>query len=65
MITEWRAVAARLAMEFASGAAAVDPTEEACEYCALASLCRIEQPALAQPEIAEQDDDEHGGGERR
>jgi hypothetical protein len=62
VIDEWRAVAARLAGEFASGAAAVDPTDEACEQCALAALCRISEPALGDPELAEATDDEPGRG---
>jgi ATP-dependent helicase/nuclease subunit B len=64
VISEWRVVAARIAGEFASGAAAVDPTDEACEQCTLAALCRISERALVDPELAEATDDEadRGGG---
>ncbi len=49
VLAEWREVAARLASEFAAGEARVDPADGACEYCALAPLCRIDERSLAAP----------------
>jgi ATP-dependent helicase/nuclease subunit B len=46
LLAEWHAVAARLGTEFAAGVATVDPTPEACAYCALSSLCRIDERTL-------------------
>jgi hypothetical protein len=48
-VAGWRAVMRALVAQFVAGAAQVDPTPEACEYCALAVLCRID----ARPEPAE------------
>jgi len=52
-LAEWRATAARLAAEFAAGRAAVDPVPGACERCALATLCRIEERATDEVAAAE------------
>ena len=49
VLAEWRAVATGLATEFAAGEARVDPAEGACEYCALAVLCRIDERSLVAP----------------
>ena len=49
LVAGWRAVMRALVAQFVAGAAQVDPTPEACEYCALAVLCRID----ARPEPAE------------
>lgn len=44
----WRAVLAALADDFTRGVAGVDPkTVQVCQYCDLASLCRIGHQALA------------------
>jgi probable DNA repair protein len=40
-VREWRAVAERLARDFAAGRAAVDPLPRACDYCHVASVCRV------------------------
>ncbi len=40
-LTEWQTVLQRLALEFRTGKANVDPVISACRYCDLASLCRI------------------------
>ncbi len=50
LLAEWKAVAARLASEFAGGLASVDPVDGACKHCALASLCRIDEPSLVPAE---------------
>jgi probable DNA repair protein len=43
LIEEWRRVTTALAEDYARGVADVDPTDEACGYCAFAGFCRIEQ----------------------
>ncbi len=40
-VHEWRAVVERLARDFAAGRAAVDPLPRACDYCHVASVCRV------------------------
>ena len=60
VLAEWRQVSERLASEFAAGEARVDPAEGACEYCALAALCRVDERSLAEPDDAEGIED---GGE--
>ncbi|HXQ30431.1 MAG TPA: PD-(D/E)XK nuclease family protein [Steroidobacteraceae bacterium] len=50
LIDEWRAVCVRLALEFGRGIAAVDPADAACERCALAAFCRIEERAVGSGE---------------
>jgi hypothetical protein len=42
----WRARIEVLAREFLAGNAAVAPAPHACDYCAVASLCRIADHAL-------------------
>ena len=46
LLAEWHEVAVRLGTEFAAGVATVDPTPEACAYCQLSSLCRIDERTL-------------------
>lgn len=58
LLSEWRSVTARLAGEFAAGLATVDPAPGACEHCALASLCRIDEPSLGDAEGAWSDRDD-------
>ena len=41
-IAEWRQVFERLAGEFCSGNALVNPKQKACEYCAVTALCRVQ-----------------------
>jgi len=57
LIDEWRQVSIRLAVEFGRGVATVDPAEEACERCALAAFCRIEERAIESDEAAAGADD--------
>jgi len=40
-VREWRAVVERLARDFAAGRAPVDPLPRACDYCHVASVCRV------------------------
>lgn len=40
-LSEWRAVVERLARDFAAGRAVVDPMPHACDYCHVASVCRV------------------------
>jgi len=40
-VREWHAVMERLARDFAAGRAPVDPLPRACEYCHVASVCRV------------------------
>ena len=41
VVSAWREMAERLAGDIVAGHAAVDPLPDACDYCHLASLCRI------------------------
>jgi probable DNA repair protein len=41
LLNFWHSVITRLANQFASGAAQVDPLPTACRYCHLSTLCRI------------------------
>jgi len=52
LLAEWRQVSESLARDFADGRTGVDPVEGACEYCALAGLCRIERPSVAEGDDA-------------
>ena len=54
----WQAQAAALVGAFAAGDAAVDPRPQACRYCHLAGLCRIDAPAT---EDAPDAGDDEGG----
>jgi probable DNA repair protein len=40
-VQQWHQVLERLAVGFAAGQAAVDPKPGACDYCRLASVCRV------------------------
>jgi ATP-dependent helicase/nuclease subunit B len=40
-VREWLAVVNRLARDFAAGRAPVDPLPTACDYCHVASVCRV------------------------
>ena len=40
-VQEWRQLVERLAVAFAAGQAAVDPKPRACDYCRVASVCRV------------------------
>jgi probable DNA repair protein len=40
-VREWQLIVERLAREFAAGHALVDPKPRACDYCHVASVCRI------------------------
>jgi hypothetical protein len=40
-VREWHAVVERLASDFAAGRASVDPKPRACDYCHVASVCRV------------------------
>ena len=51
LVAQWEASLQRLAVEFMAGAASVTPQPGACDYCDLASLCRInELSTSADPE---------------
>jgi ATP-dependent helicase/nuclease subunit B len=55
VIEEWRRVTTALMEAHARGVADVDPTDEACRYCAHAAICRIE---LRGVDADEPDDDD-------
>lgn len=57
VIEEWRRVTTALVDAYASGVADVDPTDDACRYCAHAAVCRIEQLG-AEADAEGGDDDE-------
>ena len=46
-VQEWRALVERLAGAFAAGQAAVDPKPHACDFCHVASLCRVGDSLIA------------------
>jgi probable DNA repair protein len=50
LMSYWRSVIERLANEFASGDARVDPLPSACRYCHLSTLCRIHEQATIRDE---------------
>tara|TARA_R110002111_G_scaffold101992_2_gene157892 strand:+ start:10290 stop:13001 length:2712 start_codon:yes stop_codon:yes gene_type:complete len=49
----WHAVMTNLANQFVAGDARVEPTREACEYCDLTSLCRINEQQLLEVDADE------------
>jgi probable DNA repair protein len=52
----WRERLAALAQEFVRGHAAVDPLPDACDYCHLRTLCRVQlAPATEPTEVAPED----------
>ncbi len=46
-VRQWRAVVERLAGAFAAGQAAVDPKPRACDFCHVASVCRVGDGLIA------------------
>lgn len=44
LLDEWRANLQQLAAQFTAGHAVVDPLPDACKYCGLQALCRVELP---------------------
>lgn len=49
-VREWRGLVERLAGAFAAGQAAVDPKPQACDFCHVASLCRVGDALMAADE---------------
>jgi ATP-dependent helicase/nuclease subunit B len=47
LLAHWESVITRLANAFAEGQAAVDPLPNACRYCHLSSVCRVNEQAEA------------------
>ncbi|HEV2270662.1 MAG TPA: PD-(D/E)XK nuclease family protein [Steroidobacteraceae bacterium] len=46
-VQEWRGLVERLAGAFAAGQAAVDPKPHACDYCHVATVCRVGDSLIA------------------
>jgi len=46
-VREWRGLVERLAGAFAAGQAAVDPKPHACDFCHVASVCRVGDSLIA------------------
>jgi ATP-dependent helicase/nuclease subunit B len=46
-VREWRGLIERLAAAFAAGQAAVDPKPRACDFCHVASVCRVGDSLMA------------------
>jgi probable DNA repair protein len=46
-VQEWRGLVERLAGAFAAGQAAVDPKPHACDFCHVASVCRVGDSLIA------------------
>lgn len=46
-VREWRGLVERLAAAFAAGQAAVDPKPQACDFCHVASFCRVGDSLMA------------------
>ncbi len=63
--SHWRRVVQRLVADFVAGESAVDPLPQACQFCALPALCRIEpnrRDALSpEPEPLDADGSESDG----
>ena len=47
LMREWRGLIERLAAAFAAGQAAVDPKPRACDFCHVASFCRVGDTLIA------------------
>jgi hypothetical protein len=47
LLAHWQTVIERLANEFATGQAQVDPLPNACRYCHLSSVCRVREQSEA------------------
>ncbi|MDE2261421.1 MAG: PD-(D/E)XK nuclease family protein [Gammaproteobacteria bacterium] len=54
-VQEWRRLVERLAVAFAAGQAAVDPKPRACDYCHVASVCRVGDGLMAVDEESAED----------
>jgi len=54
-VQEWYRVVERLAVAFAAGQAAVDPRPGACDYCRVASVCRVGDDLVAVDEESAED----------
>lgn len=54
-VREWRRLVERLAVAFAAGEAAVDPKPGACDYCRVASVCRVGDDLISVDEDADED----------
>jgi ATP-dependent helicase/DNAse subunit B len=50
LLAHWDVCLTALANDFAAGEAAVDPLPQACNYCKLASVCRIHEGASSTTE---------------
>lgn len=61
-VREWRDLVERLAVAFAAGQAAVDPKPHACDFCHVASVCRVSDSLMTaddeMPEEGARMDDE-------
>ncbi len=51
LLDYWERVIARLANEFATGDARVDPLPSACRYCHLSTLCRVREQAITPEDV--------------
>ena len=49
-LTHWKRVLQSLSDEFVAGDARVNPTKDACNYCDLTSLCRINEQTIVELE---------------
>jgi hypothetical protein len=55
LVAQWEASLQQLAREFLAGHAAVSPQPGACDYCELASLCRINELGAGADVVAKED----------
>ncbi len=55
LVVQWEASLQRLALEFMAGEAAISPQPGACDYCDLASLCRINELKASNHAAAQED----------
>ncbi len=55
-VREWRGLVERLATAFAAGHAAVDPKPRACDFCHVASVCRVGDGLVARDEEGPEED---------
>jgi probable DNA repair protein len=55
LVAQWEASLQQLAAEFLAGHAAVSPQPGACDYCELASLCRINELGAGADVVAKED----------
>jgi probable DNA repair protein len=54
-VREWRGLVERLAGAFGAGQAAVDPKPQACDFCHVASVCRVGDSLMAMDDEALED----------